>query len=83
MRALYKSSFIIIIIIIIISIIIIIIIRNGRKKAGNMITVLIFLQRQPYYGTRVYAQILFYTFLRIIYSVRTKKDLHGLRGTTS
>ena len=65
-RALYKSSVIIIIIIIIIItiiIIIIIIIRNVRKKADNMITVLLFLHRQPNYGTRVCAQILFYTFL--------------------
>ena len=68
-RALHKSSFIII------SIIIVIIIRNVRKKADNMITVLLFLHRQPNYGTRVCAQILFYTFHCIIYSVRTKKDL--------
>ena len=48
----YKSSFIIIIII-----------RNVRKKADNMIIVLLFVHRQPNYGTRVCAQILFYTFL--------------------
>ena len=41
-RALHKSSFIIITIL-----------RNGRKKADKMITVLLFLHRQPNYGTRV------------------------------
>ena len=62
-RSLHKSSFIIIII------------RNGRKRADKMITVLLFLHRQPNYGTRVCAQILFYTFLHIIHSGHNKKDL--------
>ena len=66
-RALHKASFIIIIIIIII--------RNGGRKADNMITVLLLLHRQPNYGTRVSAQILFYTFLCIIHCVHNKKGL--------